>query len=177
MSRRLARGGNLARSPRAKEGSTLPEHRPCNGRSQGLPGQMRKLDVRKAGRQPPPVPPGQRTIDNVASLGATVRARDGFAHPKQQLRQARPTATSRGKWRGVGNLPKIGPRWVKNGSKGVKRNENPFKSHLDFHKSAGKHSKSTQHTSRQGYVFCGFFYNNKKKPTPTPKKSPTKKMS
>ena len=95
-SRRHARGGNLVRSPRAKEGPAPPEHQPCNGRPQGQPAQVRKHDVKKAGRQPPPVPHGQRAMPKVASLGATTGAKDGDAYPKQQPRQARPTATSRG---------------------------------------------------------------------------------
>ena len=107
VSRRLARGGNPVRSSRAKEGSAPPEHRPCNGRPQGPPAQVRKHDVRKDGRQPPPVPPGQRIIAKVASLGATTGARDGDAHPKQRPRQARNSsnATSRGNWHGSGPLP------------------------------------------------------------------------
>ena len=86
------------RSSRAKEGSAPPEQRPCNGRPQGPPAQVRKHDVRKDGRQPPPVPPGQRIIAKVASLGATTGARDGDARPKQRPRQARNSsnATSRG---------------------------------------------------------------------------------
>ena len=71
---------------------------------QGLPAQVRKHDVRKAGRQLPPVLPGQRIMANVASLAATARARDGLAHPKKQPHQARPP-TSRGQWRGLGPLP------------------------------------------------------------------------
>ena len=86
VSRRLARGGSLVCSPKAK-GSAPPEHRHCNIRSQGLPEQVLKHDVRKAGRQPLPVPSGQHTI---ASFGATAKARDGSAHPKQQPRQAQP---------------------------------------------------------------------------------------
>ena len=101
VSRRLARGGNLARSPRAKKESAPSEHRPCNCRSQGRPAQARKHDVRKTGRQPPPVPLGQRIVANVASLGTTARARDVVAHPKQQPRQTRPP-TSGGQWHGVG---------------------------------------------------------------------------
>ena len=57
-----ARDGAPVRSPRAKEGSAPPEHRPCNGRSQGRPMQLWKHDMRKAGRQSPPVPPGQRIV-------------------------------------------------------------------------------------------------------------------
>ena len=80
-----------------EEGSAPPEHRPCNGRSQGRPVQVRKnTNARKVGKQSPPVPPGQRAIANVASLGATTGQRAGFAHPKQQPRQARSTSTSRG---------------------------------------------------------------------------------
>ena len=103
--RRLARGGNPVRSPRAKDGPAPPEHQPCNGRPQGQPAQVRKHDVRKAGRQSPPVPHGQRAIPKVASLGATAGAKDGDAYPKQQPRHARPTATSRGNWQGSGPLP------------------------------------------------------------------------
>ena len=57
-----------------------------DGRPQGQPAQVRKHDVRKAGRQPPPVPHGQRAIPKVASLGATAGAKDGDAYPKQQRR-------------------------------------------------------------------------------------------
>ena len=71
---------------------------------QGLPAQVRKHDVRKAGRQLPRVLPGQRIMANVASLAATARARDELAHPKNQPHQARPP-TSRGQWRGLGPLP------------------------------------------------------------------------
>ena len=85
-SRRHARGGNLVRSPRAKEGPAPPEHQPCNGCPQGQPAQVRKQDVKKAGRQPPPVPHGQRAMPKVASLGATTGAKDGDAYPKQQWR-------------------------------------------------------------------------------------------
>ena len=40
------------------------EHRPCNGRLRRT-AQVRKHDVRKAGRQSPPVPPGKRNAANV----------------------------------------------------------------------------------------------------------------
>ena len=54
------------------------------------------------------------------------------------------------------NGPKMAPDKIKNGSKrgqkGVKVGQKPFKSHLNLHQIASKHSKSTQDTSRHTHL-------------------------
>ena len=56
--------------------------------------------------------------------------------------------------------PQIGSNMAQKRSKKAKKNENPFKMHVDLHKSAYKHSESTQITSRHTQLLHTFIGRN-----------------